>query len=55
MTVKAKQRRLRVWLQFAVDCEYLERELARQIYTEYDEVISMLVHIIHHAKNWTLK
>jgi len=44
-----------VWLQFSVECEYLNRELARQVYAEYDEVISMLVHMIHNAKDWTLK
>ena len=44
-----------VWLQFAVECEYLDRETARQLYSEYDEVLAMIVHMINHTKDWILK
>ena len=44
-----------VWLQFAVECEYLHREIARTIYSEYDEIIAMLVHMINHPNDWTIK
>jgi four helix bundle protein len=44
-----------VWLQFAVESKYLQRETAAELYTEYDEIISMLVSMIHKSSDWTLK
>src|SRR5436190_13550309 len=38
-----------VWLQFAVDCEYLEKQDARELYQEYDEILSMLVAMMKKA------
>ncbi|MEY2880161.1 MAG: hypothetical protein RLZZ15_2541 [Verrucomicrobiota bacterium] len=29
-----------VWIQFAVECGYLERERARQLYGEYDAILA---------------
>jgi four helix bundle protein len=43
-----------VWLQFAVDSEYLEKSEARQLYREYDEVLAMLVSMRKSADKWTL-
>lgn len=44
-----------VWLQFAVKCGYLAREKAAASYSAYDEVLSMLVEMIHHPQPWILK
>lgn len=52
---EAEAAETQVWLQFAVECEYLNRETARQLYSEYDEVISIIVHMINHANDWILK
>jgi four helix bundle protein len=43
-----------VWLQFAVECGYLERECAAAIYLTYEEVLRMLVAIIDNPKSWTI-
>lgn len=43
-----------VWLQFAVECEYADRDRVRQLYSRYDEVVAMIVHMIHHSEKWTL-
>jgi four helix bundle protein len=43
-----------VWLQFAVECGYLDRERAATFYLAYDEVIRMLVAMIHHPETWTI-
>ena len=40
-------------IQFAVKCQYLERDAATALYIEYDEIISMLVSLIRDAKKWT--
>lgn len=42
------------WIEFAVRCDYLEKETGREIFKEYDEIISMLVSMINHSKEWSL-
>jgi four helix bundle protein len=44
-----------VWLEFAVKCEYVKRDDAAKIYQTYDEILHMLVSMINHPENWTLK
>ena len=41
------------WVQFAVSCGYLAPETGRPLYTEFDEIIAMLVHMITHPDDWT--
>jgi four helix bundle protein len=43
-----------VWLEFAVDAKYIDRDAARQLYRDYDEVISMLVAMASHPEKWTV-
>jgi four helix bundle protein len=43
------------WLQFSVECGYLPRETAAELYTEYDAILSMLVHMVTHAGDWTFE
>lgn len=42
------------WLQFAVECEYLDREAARSLYSEYDDLIAMLLNMQNHPEQWVL-
>ncbi|MEZ4659487.1 MAG: four helix bundle protein [Caldilineaceae bacterium] len=42
------------WLEFAVACEYLDKEIARQLYTTYDQILGKLVHMINHPQPWLL-
>jgi four helix bundle protein len=42
------------WLEFAVKCEYLEKEIGREIFKEYDEILSMLVSMIANPQKWVL-
>ena len=42
------------WLQFAVECEYLDAEKCRELYQAYDEIIAMLVSIQNNPDKWTL-
>lgn len=43
-----------VWLEFAVKCNYLNRDLAVYLYQSYDEVLKMLVTMINHPDSWTI-
>jgi four helix bundle protein len=44
-----------VWIQFAVECGYFERDTARLLYAEYDDILGMLVRIINNPAPWLLK
>lgn len=44
-----------VWLEFAVKCEYVDREKAAELYKKYDEVIGTIVGMINHPETWILK
>lgn len=52
---KAEAAETQTWLQFAVECEYLDRDVARSLDAEYDSVLAMLVDMIRHSNQWTLK
>jgi four helix bundle protein len=52
---EAEAAETQVWLQFAAECKYLQRDTAAKLYTEYDEIISMLVGMIRKSSDWTLK
>jgi four helix bundle protein len=45
---------VQTWIQFSVECKYLARDAAAELYREYDEIISMLVDMIRHADKWKL-
>ena len=42
------------WLQFAVECEYVSRDVARNLYSQYDAILGMLVTMINNPNAWTL-
>ena len=51
---EAEAAETQTWLQFAENCEYLEKEKASRLSSEYDEVIGMLVKMITHPDPWLL-
>lgn len=42
------------WIEVAVRCGYLVRQTARELFTEYDEVIAMLVSMENRPQSWIL-
>jgi four helix bundle protein len=40
------------WLEVAVRCGYVKRERAKELYLEYDEIISMLVSMQNNPEKW---
>ncbi len=40
------------WLEIAVRCGYVEREAAKELFIEFDEVISMLVAMENSPEKW---
>ena len=43
-----------VWLEMAVACGYLRADEGRDLYAAYNEVLSMLVHMINHPEDWVI-
>jgi four helix bundle protein len=43
-----------VWLEFAVKCEYLNRDRAATLYQNYEETIRMLVAMINTPQSWLI-
>ncbi len=52
---EAEAAETQVWLQFAVECEYVSPEDSRAIYKRHDEILSQLVHLITHPEPCVLK
>ena len=42
------------WIQFAVSCEYVDRDKAADLYRVYDEIIGMLVSMISKPQQWVM-
>ena len=43
-----------VWLEFAVACEYIPAEEARELYKTYADIIGSLVEMINNPDKWIL-
>ena len=43
-----------VWLEFAIDCEYLRRDEVAVLYRTYNEIMGTLVGMINHSESWVL-
>lgn len=43
------------WLEFAVKCEYIERDSAANPYRTYDEVIGTFAGMINNTDKWLLR
>ena len=52
---EAEAAEVQVWLEFAVKCGYLSRELGRELYHIYDEILGKLVTMINHPDQWTIR
>jgi four helix bundle protein len=46
---------VQTWIEFSVRCRYLDKELGRRIYKEYDDIIGKLVIMIRNPAPWILK
>jgi four helix bundle protein len=43
------------WLEHAVRCSYVDRGVAKALFLEFEEIISMLVSMANNPNKWTLK
>src|SRR5690349_3815029 len=52
--VEGEAAEVQVWLQFAVKCNYLDRDLAAKLYLEYDAILKTIVGMIIHSNTWII-
>ena len=51
---EAEAAETQTWIEFAVKCEYIDREVGSKLYKTYDEVNATLVGMINHSDKWIL-
>jgi four helix bundle protein len=49
---EAEAAETQVWIQFAVRCGYLERDISGALYHRYDRILATLVGMITHSGTW---
>lgn len=52
---EAEAAETQTWLKFAVKCDYLNVEAARELYGTYNRILGILVTIINNPSPWVLK
>jgi four helix bundle protein len=51
---EAEAAETQTWLEFAVKCRYLHRDVAALLYKSYDSILGTLVGMINHPESWVL-
>lgn len=51
---EAEAAETQTWLEFAVECEYLERKAARELYQSYNDIIGKIVTMVNNPDPWLL-
>lgn len=52
---EAEAAETQTWIQFAVECRYLSRDVGKDLYRTYDQVIGKIVNMITNPTPWLLK
>jgi len=53
--VEGEAAETQTWLAFAVSCEYMDKETARELYRTYDHILGKLVNMVNHPDPWIIK
>jgi four helix bundle protein len=43
-----------VWIDFALECKYIDNEIHEKLFDKYDHLISMLVNMIKQPEKWSV-
>jgi len=43
-----------VWLEFAVQCDYLKPEIGKELFVSYENILGKIISIINNPKPWLL-
>src|SRR5712671_1223133 len=51
---EAEAAETQVWVEFAVGCGYVAREVAEALYRAYNQIVTTFVGMINHPETWVL-
>jgi len=51
---EAEAAETQVWLDYSIECGYLSRQNYQRIYSDYENIIGMIVTMIQHPEKWSL-
>ena len=52
---EAEAAEAQTWIEFAVRCNYIDRETGRELYGIYNQVLAGLVRMINNPSPWLMK
>ena len=52
--VEGEAAETQVWLDYALECDYIERKIHNELFDKYDHIISMLVNMGNKPENWSI-
>jgi four helix bundle protein len=51
---EAEAAETQVWLEFAIECDYLDKQAGHELLTNYDNVLGKIVNLINDPQPWLL-
>lgn len=51
---EAEAAETQTWIEFAVKCSYLDVEVGRELYRDYNRILGTLVNMINNSSKWLL-
>lgn len=51
---EAEAAETQTWIEFAVQCRYMDRQFGRELFKVYDEIIAMLLSIANNPTSWIM-
>jgi len=51
---EAEAAETQVWIEFAVKCNYLDRDFGLRLYQTYDQVLGTIVGMVNHPESWII-
>jgi len=52
---KERQQETQVWLEFSINCDYIDDNTYKDLFDKYDHIIAMLVTMIRTSSKWTFE
>lgn len=52
---EAEAAETQTWIEFSVNCDYIDRDVAAELYKTYDEIIGTFVGMINHPQTWIIQ
>lgn len=43
-----------VWLDYSLECGYIDKDAYNRLYNEYENVLGMIINMIAHSEKWTI-